>query len=317
MLARQQELNFMPGEDFLYSNSGYFLLSQIVKRVSGKSLRDYADAAIFRPLGMGQSHFHDDHTEIVPNRAMGYAATGDSGFRISMTTLGMIGDGGVFTSVEDLLEWDRFFYDTSSAVPPFHRSAEFWRNMLTRGVLNSGETLDYALGLVHGNYRGLETVSHGGAFVGFRADMVRFPGERFTVICLCNLSQTNPSRLARAVADVYLEGRLAPHQAPTAQEPGDTETAETVEGLTRAEMDSYVGGYLSLELDALYRIDIEGDSLRLKVGNNLDGSLIKVDADVLKRRGVELRFQRGDAGGIVGFDLNAGRVRNLRFTRQP
>jgi CubicO group peptidase (beta-lactamase class C family) len=317
MLARQQELNFMPGEDHLYSNSGYFLLSQIVKRVTGTSLREYADAAIFRPLGMLHTHFHDDHTEIVPNRAIGYAPNSRGGFRISMTTLGMIGDGGVFTSVADLLKWDSLFYDAGANLPPYRANSDFWHSMLTRGVLNSGDTLDYALGLVHGDYRGLQTVGHSGAFVGFRAEMVRFPRERFTVICLCNLSRTNPSRLARSVAAVFLEDRMAPPEDPDSErEPGERASEEPAERLSRVEMASYVGSYYSPELDVSYKIHAVADSLRLTVGNDLDGRLTKLDVDVLDRDGIKLRFQRNEAGNVEGFQLDAGRVRNLRFVRQ-
>ncbi|MGD8700669.1 MAG: serine hydrolase domain-containing protein, partial [Gemmatimonadales bacterium] len=204
MVARQRELNFEPGERMLYSNSGYFLLSQVVKRASGMSLREYAAERIFGPLGMEHTHFHDDHSEIVANRASGYAPAEGGGFRISMTTLDMVGDGGVFTTVEDLFHWDQNFYD------PKVGGQGLIDQILTRGVLNNGDTLDYALGLGHAVYRGLQVVRHGGAFVGFRAEMMRFPSERFTVICLCNLSAAPPWRLAERVADIYLEDRLEP-----------------------------------------------------------------------------------------------------------
>ena len=197
MLASQEKLDFVPGEQFGYSNSGYFLLSQIAQRASGKSLRKYAEEKIFRPLGMTNTHFHDDHKEIVPNRASGYAYR-EEGFQISMTTLDTVGDGGVFTTVEDLFYWDQHFYHQQIGGP------QFLDQMLTRGTLNNGRSLDYASGLVHGTHRGLDTIRHGGGFVGFRAEMIRFPQRRFTVICLCNLSARDPTELAKRVADIYL-----------------------------------------------------------------------------------------------------------------
>ncbi|MCZ6507034.1 MAG: serine hydrolase, partial [Acidobacteria bacterium] len=141
MLSRQRELNFPPGNEYLYSNSGYWLLSQVVLRASDRSLREYAEARIFSPLAMNDTHFHDDHAEIVPNRASGYRPTEGGAFRISMTTLPMVGDGGVFTSVEDLTRWDRNFYT------PVVGGSAFVEQMLERGVLNDGTVLDYALGL--------------------------------------------------------------------------------------------------------------------------------------------------------------------------
>ncbi len=315
MLARQRELNFPPGDQFLYSNSGYFLLSQIVKRVTGKTLREYADENIFGPLGMIHTHFHDDHTQIVPNRATGYAPAHSGGFQISMTTLGMVGDGGVFTSVEDLLPWDRLFYDTTAVVPPFQRAQEFWATMLARGVLNGGDTLDYALGLRHGDYRGIRTISHGGAFVGFRAEMLRFPTERMTIVCLCNLSTTDPSQLARRVADIYLEDRLAP-RADSGSVVNDRERDAAPMYVEVSDPKGYAGTYYSEELDVTYVVRVSGDSLLLEVGNDLDGVMLQYAEDVLQRDGIRLRIQRDQTHRVTGFLLDAGRVKNLRFVRQ-
>lgn len=204
LLARQKELNFKPGDEHLYSNSGYFLLSQIVKKASGKSLREFAEENIFRPLGMTGTHFHDDHTMIVKHRATGYSPKPGGGFRIEMSTLDMVGDGGIYTSVDGLLLWDRNFYQNKLG------GEDLLRQMQTPGALNNGEKLEYASGLHVSNYKGLRTVGHGGSWAGFRAEMLRFPEQRFSVICLCNLSNTNPTRLARQVADIYLAGQLRP-----------------------------------------------------------------------------------------------------------
>jgi len=198
MLARQKELNFKPGDQFLYSNSGYFLMSVIVKRVSGKSLHEFAEENIFKPLGMKNTHFHDDHTVIVKNRATGYSPREGGGYRINMTTLDMVGDGGVCTTVEDLLLWDQNFYQNKLG------GKDLVNQLLTPGTLNSGEKLSYAFGLGVGTYMGLKMVSHAGAFAGFRSQMVRFPEQKFSVICLANLSTVNPTKLCKQVADLYL-----------------------------------------------------------------------------------------------------------------
>ncbi len=195
-LARQKRLNFTPGDDFLYSNSGYFLLGVIVQRVSGKSLNDFAQERFFKPLGMKNTHFHDDHTMIVKNRACGYSRT-KQGYRISMTSLDHVGDGGVYTTVEDLFLWDQAFYTKQLG-------KELMELLVTPGVLNNGKQLDYAFGLRISDYKGLNTVGHGGSFVGFRSAMIRFPEQRFSVVCLANLSTINPSKLCQQVADIYL-----------------------------------------------------------------------------------------------------------------
>lgn len=312
LLAKQRELNFDPGDEHLYSNSGYFLLSQIVRRATGQTLREYAAEKIFQPLGMAHTHFHDDHTHIVPSRATGYAPADGDGFRISMTTLDMVGDGNVYTTVEDLLAWDRNFYQ------PVVGGTRFLEALQARGRLNNGDTLDYASGLVHGTYRGLRTVGHGGSFVGYRSQMMRFPDHRFTVICLCNLSTANPARLARQVADVFLGDVMTP-VAPEAP-PGDGPvTPGRVDSWTpgAAELRAFEGDFHSDELDVVYRIRLERDSLVLTVGNDLDGALRPADREAFRRRNVVLRFARDGGGRVAGFGLEAGRVKNLRFVRRP
>ncbi|MFQ5817026.1 MAG: serine hydrolase domain-containing protein [Terriglobia bacterium] len=199
LLARQKQLNFTPGEQYLYSNSGYFLLAQIVKRATGHSLRAFAEENIFKPLGMTSTHFHDDRTLVVANRATAYSPQKEGGFRLNwFLNFDKVGSGGLLTTVEDLYLWDQNFYEIKVG------GRDFVQQLLTPGTLNNGQILDYAFGLAVGEYKGLKTVSHGGAFMGFRAQLLRFPEQKFSVICLCNLSNINPTRLARQVADIYL-----------------------------------------------------------------------------------------------------------------
>jgi len=196
LLARQRETNFPPGEQHLYSNSGYLLLAHIVQRVSGQSLREYAAEHLFGPLGMHSTHFHDDHRHVLPRRATGYAPADDGGYRISTTTLDMVGDGGVFTTIDDLLAWDRNFYDNRLG----QGGPDLITTLTTPGRLNNGESLDYAFGLAVEDFEGLTLVSHGGAFVGYRADMLRFPQRRLSVAVLCATAPMRPpaSWLARS-----------------------------------------------------------------------------------------------------------------------
>ena len=204
IITRQRALNFAPGSDWLYSNSGYFLASVIVERVSGKTLPEFAAERIFVPLGMRHTLYRDDYTLVIPQRASAYAPRPGGGYAIDMSNWQQVGDGAVFTTVEDLLRWDRNFYQ------PRVGGERLLADLLTAGALDDGETLDYALGLFHGEHRGLPTVSHGGSWGGYRAELLRFPEEHFSVAVLCNLAGTNPSGLARQVAGIYLEERLGP-----------------------------------------------------------------------------------------------------------
>lgn len=205
LIARQQGLDFPTGSEHAYSNTGYFLLSIIIERAASMTLREYAAAELFEPLGMSRTSFIDDHTEIVPNRAIAYAWDDERGrYRRDVSGWEQNGDGGLFTTVEDLLQWDRNFYD------PEVGGTRMLDDLLRRGTLDDGGTLDYAAGLMHDVYRGLSVVSHGGAWGGYRAELMRIPSETLSVAILCNCGEANPTRLARRVIDEVLVAKLPP-----------------------------------------------------------------------------------------------------------
>jgi CubicO group peptidase (beta-lactamase class C family) len=213
ILARQKALNFEPGAEHLYSNSGYFLLSTIVERASGKTLQAFARERIFAPLGMTKTHYLGSYDDIVADRALAYAPRPGGGLRQDISRWLQVGDGAVFTTVEELLHWDNNFYD------PKVGGAALLETLQAPGSLNGDKPLTYALGLGIGTYRGQRTVSHGGSWGGYRAELLRFPDQRFSVATLCNLGTINPTQLARQVAAVYLEDVLAPAPAATASGP--------------------------------------------------------------------------------------------------
>jgi len=296
LLSRQKGLNFLPGEEHLYSNSGYFLLGVIVERVSGKSLNDFAQTHIFKPLGMKNTHFHDDHTMVVKNRADGYSPTKE-GFRIDMTTLDHVGDGGVFTTVEDLFLWDKAFYS-------YKLGKELMELIQTPGTLNDGKKLDYAFGLGIDEYKGLRKVSHGGGFVGFRAQMARFPEQKFTVICLANLGTINPSRLCNQVADIYLADKLKKAK----EEPKKKETVKAVT-LSKQELEDKVGNYQDEMTGTWTTISIkEGKLIMEAMGRKYDLTPVS-----------KTRFKALDApfdNSIEFFPDEKGRIRKAKVTME-
>ncbi len=315
MIARQKELNFAPGSEYLYSNSGYFLLSTIVKRASGgKTLRQFAEERILKPLGMGATHFHDDHTEIVRNRATGYgrvAETTPPRIKINMSTLDMVGDGGIYTSIGDLAKWDQNFYTHKVG------GEAILTRMQTPSKLSSGKEIAYGLGLVIEPYRGLPSISHGGSWAGFRAELLRFPSERFSVICLCNLATANPSRLARQVADIFLEAKLTGPAAGSAAAAGaeakpKPASADAAATKPAADATMFAGRYLSEELGGTV-YDLKASGSNLKVA---EWTFRPEGGDSYAMGRIKLQFTR-DAAAVNGFTIEAGRVRNIRFTRVP
>lgn len=199
ILRQQKELNFKPGDEYLYSNSNYFLLAQIVRSASGKFLRDFAEEYIFTPLGMVSTAFQNDSTEVIKNRATGYAARKHGGFSVETAGSYHMGDGGLFTTVDDLFLWDQNYYDNKLG-----GGKKLIEQFLTPETLSSGRKSDYAFGIDIETYKGLKLFGHDGVYYGFNAAMVRFPEQRFSVICLCNQSGIESPRLVRQVADIYL-----------------------------------------------------------------------------------------------------------------
>jgi CubicO group peptidase (beta-lactamase class C family) len=258
IMSLQKGPNFAPGEEYVYCNTGYFLLSVIVKRASDKSLRDFASERIFAPLGMNHTQFNDSHTRIIPGRATGYSKAKDGGFGIDMSDWEQTGDGSVLTTIEDLLRWDQNFYD------PKVGDAKLLEAMLTTGVLNSGKKLDYASALRVSTYRGLPAISHGGSWAGYRAQLVRFPEQRFSVACLCNNGGTaNPSRLAHQVAEVYLGG-LMKKEDPVAE--AKKSEVEARPAPSRTELQRFVGAYRNAETGQLMTLSIREGKLAADVG---------------------------------------------------
>ena len=244
MTVRQKGLNFTPGERYMYSNTGYVMLGVVVKRVTGKSLREFTDEAFFRPLGMTHTHFHDDHTMLVKNRTSAYQPRTGGGYRVSIPVFDTYGATSLFTTAEDLLRWEQNFADARVGGPAL------LARMQEPGKLLNGESIGYALGLTIGTRRGVREVGHGGADAGYRADVVRYPDQQLAVAALCNVSDANPGALTRRVADLYLGNALSP--APVARQAGTVTLTPAQLALNaglyrRAEQASYFGWKSAME----------------------------------------------------------------------
>jgi CubicO group peptidase (beta-lactamase class C family) len=321
IITRQKALNFAPGSDWLYSNTGFFLLSIIVKRVSGKTLREFATENIFSPLGMTHTQYRDDHTALIPDRAMAYdPKEKKDGFKLDVSYFEQTGDGAVHTSVEDLIKWDENFYSGQIG------GRDFLAEIQEPGKLNSDKVLDYAKGLRIADYRGLRTVSHGGSWGGYRAELLRFPEQHFSVACLCNRGDANPTRRAHQVADIYLGSMMKPKEEKRAAE---REAAEKKEiPLSAEQLRVYTGDYWSSELGVTYRVGIVDGKLKVtdmvNGGGFLEASTLPSDGFVatgpdefsLTKMGITIHFVRDATGATTGFKLDAGRTLGMIFTRR-
>jgi CubicO group peptidase (beta-lactamase class C family) len=322
LVSHQKSLNFDPGSEWLYSNTGFFLLSVVVKRVSGKSLRDYAAENIFSPLGMTHTQYRDSHTLLIPNRAMAYDPIEKSqGFTFNVSYFEQTGDGAVHTTVGDMLKWDENFYSGQVGGKPFLDEIQ------QPGQLHSGKTLDYAKGLFIGNYRGLRTVRHGGAWGGYRADLLRFPEQHFSVVCLCNRSDSRPGKRADRVADVYLNDLMKPKEPKKKERDPEEPEHRPAVPVSADGLAHYAGDYSSDELGVTYRFAMSGEALKFAgifAGDSFPRStelagktLVPVGKDQFEipDEYLTLTFQRDSAGTPTTIVLDAGRTKGMIFHR--
>lgn len=308
MLERQNGLNFDPGEKYAYSNSAYFLISQIAKAVTGADLDVFAQERIFGPLGMTASRFQHNHRRLVMGKAHGYQPLDDGTYLLADSTLDVVGSGGMYTIVEDLIRWDRNFYDNKLG-----GGQALIDEMQTSGALNSGEKTDYGVALSLKPYRGLRRVSHAGALVGYRSHLARFPDEEFSVALLCNSSEAKPGAYADAIADIYLADRLGPVEEDAAEDDADTGAG----GYEPAALADYAGRYVSQEVGNEVTISARAGALEVEGWDAHDPTLKAESEDVFSHGGryFRLNFYRNDAGEVAGFTANAARASGIVFEK--
>jgi CubicO group peptidase (beta-lactamase class C family) len=283
LASRQLSLNFLPGEEHLYCNTGYTLMAIIVERLSGMSFRDFTHARIFEPLGMNQTHFHDDHLMIVKKRAMAYIPDAKFGIKICIPTFDTVGATSLFTTALDLAKWEQNYYHHKVG------GAMIIEKMKIRGRLNNGKELTYAGGITVEKYKGLPTIGHSGGDAGYRSHFLTFPEQGFGVIVLSNFSKVSPSTLAQAIADLYLADAIAKE--------AETEAIE----LSEAEQAEYIG---------LYFHPIKGTSFRITQKENLlhfedflPLSAAAKDQLQLKQFATEFVFGRDAANAIQSVNI--------------
>ena len=311
LIWRQRDLNFKPGDRELYSNTGYTLLGLIVQRVSGMSLADFTQERIFKPLGMAHSHFEDNYSVPIRDRAYSYWPVNGS-YLYEAASSSVVGQGGLYTTVEDLARWDENFYDGHVG------GKTLLAEMQVQGRLNNGKTIDYASGLFIGDYRGLKIVEHPGNNAGYNANLLRFPDQHFSVVVLSNAEDLNPISLSRKIADIYLGDEFTSKPAQV----GELKQVQiTVDPKI---LDAYVGEY---ELNPTFVITFtkEKDQLMAQVTGQAKIPVFPASENTFFWKNLDdIRFTFGKPsasgeveGGVFhqrGRDTQTKRIQRVPFT---
>jgi CubicO group peptidase (beta-lactamase class C family) len=231
LVQHQKALNFDPGSQYLYSNTGYALAAIIVQRVSGEPLAKLSDERLFKPLGMTNTQWRDDFTRIVKNRATAYDGNPQRGFHTDMPFTNVHGNGGLLTTVGDLLKWNAFL-DNPSILPG---GPSLVATMETPMILTSGKPITYALGLSVSRQDGIREITHSGSTAGYRTWLARYPDQKLSVAVLCNDGGANPTSLGNTAMNPLL---ARPARVASVAQTGDAAPA-----LSAAELERYVGTF--------------------------------------------------------------------------
>jgi CubicO group peptidase (beta-lactamase class C family) len=305
IVSRQQSLNFQPGEHYSYSNTGFNLAAMIVARVSGMSFAEFSQQRIFVPLGMTKTSWRDDHTRIVKGRAIAYSFENGE-YHIEMPFENVHGNGGLLTTVGDLLIWNENF------VNPKVGSAMLLREMSMVGKFNDGKPQAYALGLMVGDYRGVKNVSHSGSTAGYRAHLNRFPESHTAVAVLCNGSDGDATRSANYVSDQFLGlAPASPMSTPRITPPGMSPPP------TAAEMAAFVGDFWSDEAETMLSVAAEGMGLVLRRRPGVTILLTSIGPNQYRAGSLGvITFIHNPGGAIEALSVKQDRVWDLRFTKK-
>jgi CubicO group peptidase (beta-lactamase class C family) len=313
VITRSAEPNYEPGSRYLYTNSGWILAAQIIYRLTGKTVAQFAEERIFAPLGMHDTRYQADAAAIIPNGAEGYAPrAGGAGFRVARSSYdgAIMGAGAVHTSVEDFGRWLNNYDEATVG------GRDIIETMTTPTKLNdgtpakSGPNMAYAIGLTVGTLRGLRVVAHGGSWAGYRGHFLRFPDQHFAVSTFCNLTTSGPDSLARKVAGIYLADRMQPDSA--------TMWTLALAGAPRSDVPaanvrSLVGVWRNVERGEVRRTRLVGDSL-IALGGGERTRIVPIEGGRFRAGpGTELRFEGAAAAPSRMIVITSGDT--VTFTR--
>ena len=307
ILSRQRALNYPPGDRYSYTNSGYNLLAIIVSRVSGQPFATFSRERLFKPLGLTSTQWRDDFRRIVKGRAQAYSrANGGGPWELEMPFENVHGNGGLLTTVSDLLTWTAMLDKPTPAWKPMVDSLH------VRGILTKGDTITYALGLMVTDYRGVPMVEHSGATAGYRAELGRFPGKGLAVAVLCNAASANPVLYASQLVDSLLAPALGPVAAAPQRPRPDSSTWRP----SATDLSVYTGTYYSPDVETAFEVSVANGALTLFQRPAMRSVLRPTSADSFAGFSNRVWFTRDASGRVTALHVGGGRAYDVVFERR-
>jgi hypothetical protein len=295
LVSRQKDLNFNPGDEFVYCNTGFTLLAEVVARVSGQTFAEFTRTHIFKPLKMNSTLFYDDCEKIVKNRAYSYHAD-STGLKKSILSYSVVGATSLFTTVEDLSLWTMNFEN-----PVVGR--DIIGKMNIKAILNKGDTIGYAMGQGMGVYKGLKFNAHDGADAGYRTSLYRFPDQKFSVNVLSNFASFNPSAMATRIADIYLKDKEVIETPKKEDEAKTAPKAASGNNIIKVDHDtllSYCGKY-ELDPGTMATVSLEDENLFVEAPGLSKTLMTPVSSTTFDLSAVSARvtFIKDESGKVI------------------
>lgn len=308
-MEQQRELNFKPGDEYSYCNTGYMFMADIIEKISGLTFEEWMQTNVFEPLGMDHSFVRRDINQIVPGVATSYYGSDNGGFRKAVEYWAYVGSGNMHSTVDDVVKWFQNFNT------PGVGGAEAIVQMQQRGTLNDGDTIPYAFGINVDTYRGIKRMQHGGSIGGYRTNLAYFPDHETGIIVLSNFSSANANGKTRALVDLVMSEHLEPNSSIVEQEQGSDEEIEPWNPDTE-ELKLFFGRYYSPELDTYYSLrQTAPKKLMFHHQRHGDISVQLQGKDEMRSERAQYQFERDQNKNIKGMRISNGRARNVWFEK--
>lgn len=264
-MKQQQDLNFKPGSEYLYCNTGYMFMADIIEKVTGEKFAAWMKKSVFEPLGMPSTYVEDKYDRVVPNNATSYYPTRE-GFDRAVEYWGYVGSGNIHSNTQDLLSWLKNFHDPQ---PGWEKA---FTTLLTLDKLNNGEDNNYAFGLSLSEFNNVRRIDHSGAIGGYRSFACTYPEQQLSIVVLTNFSNANPAQKSDEISNILL-----PPAKKTASPKVAVKTKKV--RLSKKQLKSYEASYWNEEGNYARKIYVKNDTLRYFRTEDSESALIPLGND--------------------------------------